>query len=322
MNSFLLPKNLREKDEHGNYGVWWHENNPGPLKKLPFIKQFGSMKFSKVRIDDSMRPHLNDGIEIHYVNSGKYDWVIEGKAIELFPENLSVTAPWHENGSISGIMDIGQINWIIIKPQEFTNEKALNFGNWSKLPAAFQENLGKMIGDADNSVIEKARNFKKYFDELRNELAYQEEGFEIKVQNILENLFIDLHRQLSNKIHKNQESDTFIEKLTQLLENDLTKKWHIEDLAAVFNMGKTKFTYEVKKLTGFPPNSFIISLKLEKAIQLLKTSPSISMAEIAFSCGFSSLQHFTSTFSQRNGISPRKYQLQQQKKKEIKKPFR
>lgn len=315
MNSFLLPKNLREKDEHGNYGVWWHENNPGPLKKLPFIKQFGSMKFSKVRIDDSMRPHLNDGIEIHYVNSGKYDWVIEGKAIELFPENLSVTAPWHENGSISGIMDIGQINWIIIKPQEFTNEKALNFGNWSKLPAAFQENLGKMIGDADNSVIEKARNFKKYFDELRNELAYQEEGFEIKVQNILENLFIDLHRQLSNKIHKNQESDTFIEKLTQLLENDLTKKWHIEDLAAVFNMGKTKFTYEVKKLTGFPPNSFIISLKLEKAIQLLKTSPSISMAEIAFSCGFSSLQHFTSTFSQRNGISPRKYQLQQQKKK-------
>ena len=212
-------------------------------------------------------------------------------------------------------MDIGQINWIIIKPQEFTNEKALNFGNWSKLPAAFQENLGKMIGDADNSVIEKARNFKKYFDELRNELAYQEEGFEIKVQNILENLFIDLHRQLSNKIHKNQESDTFIEKLTQLLENDLTKKWHIEDLAAVFNMGKTKFTYEVKKLTGFPPNSFIISLKLEKAIQLLKTSPSISMAEIAFSCGFSSLQHFTSTFSQRNGISPRKYQLQQQKKR-------
>lgn len=315
MNSFLLPKNLREKDEHGNYGVWWHENNPGPLKKLPFIKQFGSMKFSKVRIDDSMRPHLNDGIEIHYVNSGKYDWVIEGKAIELFPENLSVTAPWHENGSISGIMDIGQINWIIIKPQEFTNEKALNFGNWSKLPAAFQENLGKMIGDADNSVIEKARNFKKYFDELRNELAYQEEGFEIKVQNILENLFIDLHRQLSNKIHKNQESDTFIEKLTQLLENDLTKKWHIEDLSAVFNMGKTKFTYEVKKLTGFPPNSFIISLKLEKAIQLLKTNPSISMAEIAFSCGFSSLQHFTSTFSQRNGISPRKYQLQQQKKR-------
>ena len=185
MNSFLLPKNLREKDEHGNYGVWWHENNPGPLKKLPFIKQFGSMKFSKVRIDDTMRPHLNDGIEIHYVNSGKYDWVIEGKAIELFPENLSVTAPWHENGSISGIMDIGQINWIIIKPQEFTNEKALNFGNWSKLPAAFQENLGKMIAVADNSVIEKDRNFKKYFDELRYELSNQEEDFEIKLQNIL-----------------------------------------------------------------------------------------------------------------------------------------
>lgn len=315
MNSFLLPKYLKEKDEHGNYGVWWHENNPGPLEKLPFIKQFGSMKFSKVRIDDSMRPHLNDGIEIHYVNSGKYDWVIEGKEIELLPENLSVTAPWHENGSLSGIMDIGQINWIIIKPSEFTQEKALNFGNWSKLSKAFQQNLGEMIGDANNAVLEKAKNFKKYFDELRYELAYQEEGFEIKVQNILENLFIDLHRELSNSISKNQESDSFIEKLSQLIASDLTKKWHIEDLASVFNMGKTKFTYEVKKLTGFPPNSFIISLKLENAIQLIKSNTNISMAEIAYLCGFSSLQHFTSTFSQRNGISPRKYQMQQLKKK-------
>jgi AraC-like DNA-binding protein len=254
-------------------------------------------------------------IEIHYVNSGKYDWVIEGKEIELLPENLSVTAPWHENGSLSGIMDIGQINWIIIKPSEFTQEKALNFGNWSKLSKAFQQNLGEMIGDANNAVLEKAKNFKKYFDELRYELAYQEEGFEIKVQNILENLFIDLHRELSNSISKNQESDSFIEKLSQLIVNDLTKKWHIEDLASVFNMGKTKFTYEVKKLTGFPPNSFIISLKLENAIQLIKNNTNISMAEIAYLCGFSSLQHFTSTFSQRNGISPRKYQMQQLKKK-------
>ncbi|MES2240731.1 MAG: AraC family transcriptional regulator [Bacteroidota bacterium] len=315
MNSFLLPKALNEKDENGNYGVWWHENSPGPLQKLPFISQFGSMKFSKVRIDDTMRPHLNDGIEIHYVNSGKYDWVIEGKKIELLPENLSVTAPWHENGSVSGIMDIGQINWIIIKPSEFAKDKSLDLGNWSKLSKNFQQSLGEMIGDANNTVLEKAKNFKKYFDELRHELAYQEEGFEIKVQNILENLLIDLHRQLSNKIQKNQEGDNFIEKLTQLLQSDLTKKWHIEDLAAVFNMGKTKFTYEVKKLTGFPPNSFIISLKLEKAIELIQNKNDNSMAEIAFVCGFSSLQHFTSTFSQRNGISPRKYQIQQQKKR-------
>ncbi len=315
MNSFSLPKNIKEKDEHGNSGVWWHENNPGPLQKLPFIRQFGSMKFSKVRIDETMRPHLNDGIEIHYVNSGKYDWVIEGKEIELLPENLSVTAPWHENGSLSGIMDIGQINWIIIKPSEFSKDKTLDFGSWSKLSKAFQQSLGEMIGDANNAVLEKAKNFKKYFDELRSELAYQEEGFEIKVQNILENLFIDLHRQLSNKIHKNQESDNFIEKLSQLIESDLTKKWHIEDLASVFNMGKTKFTYEVKKLTGFPPNSFIISIKLERAINLIKNNSQVNMAEIAYSCGFSSLQHFTSTFSQRNGISPRKFQIQQQKKR-------
>ncbi len=299
------------KNETGNYGVWWHEKNPGPLKKLPFISQFGSMKFSKARIDNTMQPHLNDGIEIHYINSGKYDWVIEGKNIELLPENLSVTAPWHENGSLSGIMDIGQINWIIIKPSQFSIEESLDLGNWSKLSKNIQEDLGGMIGDVNNAVLEKAKYFKKYFDELTEELSNQAEGYEIKVQNLLENFLLDLHRHLSNRIQKNQEEDSFIEKLTQLIESDLTKKWLIQDLAATFDMGKTKFTYEVKKLTGYPPNSFIISLKLARAIQLIKNDQNSNLAEIAYSCGFSSLQHFTSTFSQRNGISPRKFQIEQ-----------
>ena len=308
MNKYASNSIAKNKHKSGNQGVWWHEGNSGPLSKIPFISQFGSMKFSKVSIDDTMRPHLNDGIEIHYVASGKYDWVIEGKKIELLPENLSITAPWHENGSLSGKMDIGQISWIIIKPFNYSKTSALELGNWSKLPQQFQKNIGELIADEKNVVLHKAKNFKKHFEEIRNELTYQEEGFEIKVQNILENFFIDLHRHLSNQKQKNIESDSFIDKLTQLIMTDLNKKWLIDDLADFFGMGKTKFTYEVKRLTGFPPNSFIISLKLDKSLSLIQKKKPVTMTEIAFVCGFSSLQHFTNTFSQRNGISPKKHQ--------------
>ena len=57
------------------------------------------MRFTKVQMDENMKPHLNDGIEIHYVTSGKYDWVVERNNIELLPDDLSITAPWHWNGS-------------------------------------------------------------------------------------------------------------------------------------------------------------------------------------------------------------------------------
>ena len=85
----------------------------------------------------------------------------------------------------------------------------------------------------------------------------------------------------------------------------------ITDLAQQFGMGKTKFTNEVKELTGYPPNSYIINLKIEKAIELLKNEDT-SLSDIAFACGFSSLQHFTSIFSQRIGLSPAKFKKSEQ----------
>ncbi|MEL0456027.1 AraC family transcriptional regulator [Flavobacteriaceae bacterium SZ-1-7] len=289
-----------------NLNIWWHKDDPGPLKNLPFIVQFGSMKFSKVRLDETMRPHLNDGIEIHFVNSGKYKWVVDDKEVELLPDNLCITAPWQLNGSPTGKMDIGQINWMVIKPKNYGKKTPLSLGPWTKLDQKFQESLGLMIADDNNLVIEKAKIFKKYFVELEKELINQDEGFEIMVGNIIENFFIELHRNLSFRKQKIHEETNFIDNLTQLVLEDLNKKWIIDDLAYRFGMGKTKFTYEVKNLTGYPPNSFIINLKIEKAIDMIMKDET-NMSDIAYACGFSSLQHFTSTFSQRIGVSPGKY---------------
>jgi AraC-like DNA-binding protein len=307
--------NVISKNSAGNSGVWWHENNQGPLVNLPFIKQFGSMRFTKVQMDENMRPHLNDGIEIHFVTSGKYDWVVEGNQIELLPGNLSVTAPWHWNGSPNGKMDIGYINWIILKPLEYSQKKKLNLGTWTKLSKNIQEKLGNLIADKSNVVLEKAKTFEKYFNDIRNELANQEEGFEIMVGNILENLLIDLYRQLSGKGLKTEEETNFIDKLTKIISEDISKKWNIDDLSHQFGMGKTKFTYEVKRLTGYPPNSYIINLKIEKAIELILNPKNKSMSDIAYSCGFSSLQHFTSSFLQRTGTTPGKYRNKETKSK-------
>lgn len=290
-----------------NNGIWWHEDNLGPLENLPYIKHFGSMKFSKVRMDKNMLPHLNDGIEIHFVHSGKYNWIIDQSEIQLLPDSLSLSAPWQLNGSPLGKMEMGQINWLVIKPEEFTLNKPLDLGSWTNLSAKFQENLGNMVANEDNMVIEKAKSFKKYFIELENELSDQKEGYEIKVGNIIENLFIDLYRHLSFQEQKNHENDNFIDALTKKILYDLNKKWVIDDLAYKFGMGKTKFTSEVKKLTGYPPHSFIINLRIAKAIELIKSDKEMSMSDIACTCGFSSLQHFTSAFSHRIGISPGKY---------------
>lgn len=288
----------------GTSGVWWHTDNPGPIESLSFISQFGHMKFTRIHLDENMKPHFNDGIEIHYVESGRYDWVIEDKTVELLPDDLSITAPWQLNGSPSGKMDLGEINWLVIKPEEFSTHKSLKMGNWTKLPLTFQANLGEMIANENGIIIRNARNFKRYFLDLKRELTEQEEGYQMIVMNIIENMFIALNRHLENRKQQIREEDSFISTLTDTIMRDLTKKWIVDDLAQQFGMGKTKFTNEVRRLTGYPPNSFIINLKLQKAKNLLLNKAYLSLSQIAYTCGFSSLQHFTSSFSQRTGITP------------------
>lgn len=307
MEKTELQRTVNTKSKTGNFGVWWHKANPGPLKNIPYINQFGSMRFTKVQMDENMKPHLNDGIEIHYVTSGKYDWVVERNNIELLPDDLSITAPWHWNGSPTGKMVIGHFNWLIIKPLEFSPDKQLNLGSWTKLSKSFQKSLGKLIADEHNVVLHKAKDFRKYFEALNAELSTQKEGYTIMVGNIVENLLIDLHRHLSLRSQKIEEDDNFISQLIQKVMDDLNKKWIIEDLAHHFGMGKTKFTYKVKRLTGYPPNSFIINLKIEKAIKLITEANGMSLTNIAYTCGFSSLQHFTSSFTQRTGMCPSKF---------------
>lgn len=253
-----------------------------------------------------MYPHINDGIEIHFIQSGKYHWVVEGNEIELFPDDLSITTPWQLNGSPYGKMDIGEITWIVLKPFDYSFNRPLNLGSWSGLPDNFQQNLGAMLTHENIVVLRKAKTLKKYFTELKNELSSQQKGYEIVVRNIVESLLVDLYRHLSLRRQKTIKDDNLIESLTELISSDLRKKWYVDDLAYQFCMGKTKFTDEVKKLTGYPPNSFIIDIRIKMAIKLLKTEKT-SLSDIAYTCGFSSLQHFISTFSNRIGVGPGKY---------------
>jgi len=287
-------------------GVWWYHGKPGPLVLLPYVLQFGSMKFFKVRMDYTMYPHLHPGIGIRFIHSGKYKWVVEEQEIELLPDDLSITNPWQHYGSPYGKTDIGEYTWLVIRPLVYSENTNLNFGAWTKLSKGLQGNLGKMLTRENTVILRKAKKLRKYFCELKNELCRQQVGYEIVVGNLIDNFFIDLYRHLSERQQRIENDDNFIDELRSLITADLSRKWIIDDLSCKFGMGKTKFTDEVKKLTGYPPASFIINLKIEKAIEMLRDAKS-SLSDIAYFCGFSSLQHFTSTFSNRIGVSPGKY---------------
>ncbi|REE92729.1 AraC-like DNA-binding protein [Paenibacillus taihuensis] len=70
--------------------------------------------------------------------------------------------------------------------------------------------------------------------------------------------------------------------------------------------GKTKFFHEFRALTGLSPNEFLNRLRVQHAMDLLRTTSS-PIIDIAESSGFGSLSAFNKQFKQYTEASPREY---------------
>ncbi|WP_274650809.1 AraC family transcriptional regulator [Paenibacillus humicola] len=71
-------------------------------------------------------------------------------------------------------------------------------------------------------------------------------------------------------------------------------------------MGKTRFFEQFRTLTGLSPHDFIVQLRVQHAMDLLRTSER-TVIEISDDSGFQSLSAFNKQFKAYCGMSPREY---------------
>ncbi len=71
-------------------------------------------------------------------------------------------------------------------------------------------------------------------------------------------------------------------------------------------ISRTKLYYKVKSITGQNPSVYVKSYKLERAAKLLREGK-YSIGEIAEMTGFSTTAHFSTSFKNKYGKTPREY---------------
>ena len=74
-------------------------------------------------------------------------------------------------------------------------------------------------------------------------------------------------------------------------------------MAEIAHLSPYHFARTFRQVTGIPPGEFLTAVRLEKAKQLLLTTD-LSVAEICFEVGYSSLGTFTTRFTNLVGVSP------------------
>lgn len=99
----------------------------------------------------------------------------------------------------------------------------------------------------------------------------------------------------------------FMEKLYAYMESHLSDaEIDLSEIIELFAIGRSKFYYKVKDLTGLSPNTFFRTYKLNRAAQMIKGGND-KLSYIADLTGFCSQSYFSTLFKKQFGCLPSKY---------------
>lgn len=92
------------------------------------------------------------------------------------------------------------------------------------------------------------------------------------------------------------------------LEIDDAKDWNLADMLRMAHMSRSNFMRIFKKATGQSPIEYLLSLRTQERMKLLRNTGS-TITETAFGVGFSDSNYFSRQFRQVLGQSPRDFRL-------------
>jgi AraC family transcriptional regulator len=92
-------------------------------------------------------------------------------------------------------------------------------------------------------------------------------------------------------------------KVTRFIQENLSNKLLLKDLAAVAGMSPNYFHRVFTKTMGITPNEYILSQRMNRARELLATTGN-TIASISFECGFENIAYFSYVFKRFSGITP------------------
>lgn len=98
--------------------------------------------------------------------------------------------------------------------------------------------------------------------------------------------------------------EIFLQKLVKVVEDRLDDPdLGVVDLCRAANLSNMQVNRKLKALTGETPSRFIRAIRLEKAIELLR-STDLNVSEVAYEVGFKDPNYFSRSFSEKFGHSP------------------
>jgi AraC-like DNA-binding protein len=277
------------------------------------------MKEAKIIKNNILKFHVNDdisGVELMNANfrSNKASLHYHSEfIIGVMESGMQSYCPKSPKEKIISKGHVSMINPERIHSNKSIDDQGYRYRTFNIKPEIFQQISNDM---AQNEVLfptfNKVTVKDKYLEEqllhLHNCL-FLNEFDTIQNQNCFYETFAYLIKNhSSNKLKGDKVSTNSIisNRIKDYLHTYFDSKITLEQLSEISGLSTYYLNRVFSKSIGIPPHKYLINLRLNKALQLLKNKNSVT--EVGYMVGFFDQSHFTRNFKSFLGITPKQYQ--------------
>lgn len=129
----------------------------------------------------------------------------------------------------------------------------------------------------------------------------------MRMLNSFFNLLLTVSASTGGRLLDSPKQSSTLVKLTEYIEENYTVPISLEDLADTFGLSKQYIMRLFRQQLGTTVSRYVNTVKLRKSLDLLRFT-GLSVAEIAYSLGYSSSYYFCRLFKQYFSLTPTEYQ--------------
>ncbi|EAQ42085.1 AraC family transcriptional regulator [Polaribacter sp. MED152] len=253
--------------------------------------------------------HRNEGIEIHFLESGTMPYAQQGEEMELVPNSLTITRPWEMHKVGSPAIGMGKFYWLILDLNVRRPHQNWKWPDWICLADKDLEKLTTILRHNEKICWKADKRIRECFQKIGKAVDSDNEGDKASKIRILVNnlLLLLLDLLIVDEVSLNENltnSSRSVKLFLKELELNLTENWTVEKMARSSGVGLTRFTHHCKQLTNLTPMKFLMLKRIEMSKNILIEQPDINISDVAYLCGFSTSQYFATMFKKQEKCTP------------------
>ncbi|MBR4654894.1 MAG: helix-turn-helix transcriptional regulator [Kiritimatiellae bacterium] len=258
-------------------------------------------------IDKSGSHHVgwnrHDGFEVHYMFKGRCSWEFERMSapVEIHGGTFLIIPPQVLHRAVRGKGE-ASVRIGIIYSDDNVPLDALPFGvdGLHRIFARFREN--SLVRHTASPML--AALLKEMRSLLLPAESLADFDLRMHLMALSTSILFRTYQSLEMETRDQAGGNIIIRQICGWMQEHLSSRFTVDDLVRRSGYGRSHFFSQFLADTGMTPNDYLVRARIACARQLLKSSPGMSMREVALKCGFSSASSLATLYKRHTGVTP------------------